>query len=117
MDDGLVVGRDVLKAVGGQTRVSILKALRQRQKTQSELASELRLSAPTVLEHMAQLEKANLIEPVPEYPGRTFPLLAGSGLEAGAPSLPVAAPRQCTRCPLSTVPRACLSGCSQCYSS
>lgn len=52
MPDEIVVTRDVLKAIGADTRISILKALDVRQKTQSELADELQLSAPTILEHL-----------------------------------------------------------------
>jgi len=67
MDEDVVVSREMLRAIGAETRIAILKALQKRQKTQSELASELGLSAPTVLEHAEQLQKAGLIEPVPEY--------------------------------------------------
>ncbi len=67
MDDDVVVNREMLRAINADSRISILKALLQRQKTQSELAAELRVTAPTVLEHMNQLEKARLIEMVPEY--------------------------------------------------
>lgn len=67
MDDDVVVDREMLRAINADSRISILKALLQRQKTQSELAAELKVSAPTVLEHMNQLEKARLIEIVPEY--------------------------------------------------
>jgi DNA-binding MarR family transcriptional regulator len=67
VDDEIVMSRDMLRAIGTGTRTNILKALRERQKTQSELAAELRISAPTVLEHVGQLEKAGLIELVPEY--------------------------------------------------
>ena len=65
--DDVVVDRKMLRAINADSRISILKALLQRQKTQSELATELGISAPTALEHMAQLEKAKLIEIVPEY--------------------------------------------------
>jgi len=67
MDDDVVVDREMLRAINADSRISILKALLKRQKTQSELAGELKVSAPTVLEHMNQLEKARLIEIVPEY--------------------------------------------------
>lgn len=67
MDDEVVVDREMLRAINADSRISILKALLRRQKTQSELAAELKVSAPTVLEHMNQLEKARLIEIVPEY--------------------------------------------------
>jgi DNA-binding MarR family transcriptional regulator len=66
-EEEVVLSRETLKAVSADTRISILKALLERQKTQSELAAELKLSAPTVLEHVSQLEKARLIELVPEY--------------------------------------------------
>ena len=61
-----MVSRDLLKAIGADTRIAILKALLERQKTQSELAAELGLSAPTVLAHMEQLAKAGLTEYAPQ---------------------------------------------------
>ncbi|MEW6035443.1 MAG: winged helix-turn-helix domain-containing protein [Candidatus Micrarchaeota archaeon] len=67
MDEDVVVSRQMLRAMGAETRTKMLKALRERQKTQSELAAELGISAPTVLEHVGQLQKAGLIELVPEY--------------------------------------------------
>ena len=66
MSDEIVVTRDVLKAIGADTRIEILKALEQRQKTQSELATELKLSAPTVLEHLDHLASAGLVEKMEE---------------------------------------------------
>ncbi len=62
MSDEIVVTRDVLKAIGADTRIAILKALGERQKTQSELATELKLSPPTVLEHLDHLASAGLVE-------------------------------------------------------
>jgi DNA-binding MarR family transcriptional regulator len=67
VDEDVVVSREMLRAMGAKSRTRILKALRERQKTQSELAAELGISAPTVLEHVGQLESAGLIELVPEY--------------------------------------------------
>ncbi|HLC69191.1 MAG TPA: winged helix-turn-helix domain-containing protein [Candidatus Bilamarchaeaceae archaeon] len=61
-DEEIVINKDLLKAIGGETRIAILKALQERQKTQSELAQELKLSVPTVLEHLQQLEKAGLVQ-------------------------------------------------------
>lgn len=66
MDDEILVSREMLKAIGADTRISILKALKERQKTQSELAREMKLAAPTILDHMNKLEEAGLIERVPE---------------------------------------------------
>ncbi len=67
MDDEIVVSRQMLKAIGADTRIDILKSLQGRQKTQTELASELKLSAPTISEHLAQLEDSDLVEVNPEY--------------------------------------------------
>ncbi len=64
--DEIIVSKEMLKAVGSETRICILKALQERQKTQSELAAELKLAAPTILEHIDQLEAAGLIERMPE---------------------------------------------------
>ena len=64
-EEELTINKKVVRAIGSDTRVSILKALRQRQKTQSEIAGELNFSVPTVLEHIGQLEDARLVERVP----------------------------------------------------
>lgn len=66
MEDGqdVLVSKEMLKAIGADTRINILKSLKERKKTQSELANELKLSAPTVLEHVHQLENSKLIEKV-----------------------------------------------------
>src|SRR3989338_1394850 len=66
MSDEITINRDVLKAIGADTRVDILKALVARQKTQSEIASELKLSVPTVLEHLDHLAQAGLVEKLEE---------------------------------------------------
>ncbi|MDO8554034.1 MAG: winged helix-turn-helix domain-containing protein [Candidatus Micrarchaeota archaeon] len=65
-DESITVNRDVLKAIGADTRIDILKSLGQRQKTQSELAAELKFSVPTVLEHLQHLEKAGLVQKLDE---------------------------------------------------
>ncbi|MFH2106979.1 MAG: winged helix-turn-helix domain-containing protein [Candidatus Micrarchaeota archaeon] len=66
MDDEIILNKELLRAIGAETRIHIMKALSERQKMQSELASELRLSSPTVLEHLDQLVGANLVEKVDE---------------------------------------------------
>jgi DNA-binding HxlR family transcriptional regulator len=67
MDEEVVLSKKMLKAISGQSRVNILKALVERQKTQSELAKELNLSNPTILEHTERLSSAQLIEISPDY--------------------------------------------------
>ncbi len=61
-EQDIVVNKAVLKALGAETRVAILKSLEKRQKTPSELSSELKLAVPTILEHLSHLETAKLIE-------------------------------------------------------
>lgn len=58
----LKLDRDVLKALSSDTRVDILKELSSRRFMQSELASSLSLSVPTIKEHLAALEKAGLVQ-------------------------------------------------------
>ena len=67
MDDEVIINKEILKAIGAETRIKILKALIQRQKTQTELAEELGLTTPTILEHVSYLEKTGLIEPITNH--------------------------------------------------
>jgi DNA-binding MarR family transcriptional regulator len=67
MDDEVVLSKKMLKAIGSETRVKILKALKSRQKTQSELAKELNLKPSTILEHVEKLHSVELIEINPDY--------------------------------------------------
>ncbi|MGV8177058.1 MAG: winged helix-turn-helix domain-containing protein [Candidatus Bilamarchaeaceae archaeon] len=64
--DEVVIDRALLKAIGAESRISILKSLLERRKTQSELADGLSLSAPTVLEHLDHLENAGLVQKIDE---------------------------------------------------
>ncbi len=64
--DEITLNLKTLKAIGAESRVGILKALGERQKTQSELASELKLSKPAVLEHVDKLVQAGLVERIDE---------------------------------------------------
>lgn len=66
MADEVIVDRELLKAIGADTRISILKSLYERRKTQSELAGELKISVPTVLEHVEKLEKTGLVRRIEE---------------------------------------------------
>ncbi len=62
MGEELIIDKGLLKAIGADARISILKSLGKHQKTQSDLAKELKLSPPTILEHLNQLEDAGLVE-------------------------------------------------------
>jgi len=54
--------RETFKALASETRVDILKLLGERRHMQSEIASVLSLSVPTVKEHLEALGKAGLVE-------------------------------------------------------
>lgn len=54
--------KETFKALASETRVDVLKLLGKRRHMQSELASSLNLSVPTVKEHLSALEKAGLVE-------------------------------------------------------
>lgn len=64
MADEITLDKEVFKALAGDTRVSVLKSLMQRRKTQSELAKELNLAAPTIKDHLDILQKAQLVREV-----------------------------------------------------
>lgn len=56
------IDRKTLKALGADTRMDILKSLKQRRKTSSELSKELKLAPSTILEHLGKLEGADLVK-------------------------------------------------------
>ncbi len=64
MSDEITLDKEVFKALAGDTRVSVLKSLLERRKTQSELAKELSLAAPTIKDHLDILQKAQLVREV-----------------------------------------------------
>ncbi|MBM3282086.1 MAG: winged helix-turn-helix transcriptional regulator [Candidatus Diapherotrites archaeon] len=64
MSDEITLDKEVFKALAGDTRVSVLKSLMERRKTQSELAKELSLAAPTIKDHLDILQKAQLVREV-----------------------------------------------------
>lgn len=57
----IVLDRKTFGALAEETRIKILKALRERPKMQSELAKEQKLAVSTIAEHMGKLEAAGLV--------------------------------------------------------
>lgn len=78
-DDKVTIDLKALKALGAETRVNILKALGQRQKTQTELASELKMSNPAIIEHLDKLSDAGLVEKIDEGRKWKYYRLTNSG--------------------------------------
>ncbi len=60
----ITLDKEVFKALAGETRVSVLKSLMERRKTQSELAKELNLAAPTIKDHVEILSRVGLVKEV-----------------------------------------------------
>src|SRR3989338_3315993 len=59
--DEVTVDRKTLQALGADSRISILKNLARKRMTQAELAGMLGMAAPSVNEHLRQLQSASLI--------------------------------------------------------
>jgi len=66
MEEKITIERDVFKALASDTRIEILKILDKRRHTQSELAVTLKLSVPTVKEHLDAMGKAGLVKQIDE---------------------------------------------------
>jgi DNA-binding transcriptional ArsR family regulator len=62
MEDKIVLDRKSFEALAVDTRVRILKSLKQRRKTLSEIAEEQKMSVSGRKEHLSVLEKVGLIE-------------------------------------------------------
>ena len=60
-DEAVALDRDALKLLASDTRLDILKALRTRRMTVSELSSTLALGKSTVFEHVNKLVEGNLV--------------------------------------------------------
>lgn len=61
-EDRIVLDRKAFGALAVDSRVKLLKALRERRKMLTELADELKLSASSTKEHLEMLLKADLVE-------------------------------------------------------
>jgi DNA-binding transcriptional ArsR family regulator len=57
----ITLDRKTFEALAIDTRVNILKSLKQRRKTQAELSKEMSLAASTISEHLDKMLNAELI--------------------------------------------------------
>ncbi|QQR92405.1 MAG: winged helix-turn-helix transcriptional regulator [Candidatus Iainarchaeum archaeon] len=64
MPDEITLDKEVFKALAGETRIAVMKSLRERRKTQSELAKGIGIAAPTVKEHIDILARAGLVREI-----------------------------------------------------
>lgn len=63
-DDKIVLDRKSFEALAVDTRVKILKSLKERRKTLTEIAKEEGMSVSGIKEHLAILESVGLIEKI-----------------------------------------------------
>ncbi len=61
MDEKITIDKDTLKAIASDTRLNILKQLDKKKYTLSDLSKSLKLSGPTIKEHLDVLSKAGLV--------------------------------------------------------
>jgi len=58
----ITLDSSAFKALASQTRVKILKVLHKRNHTQSELSAVLKMSIPTIKDHLKAMEQAGLVK-------------------------------------------------------
>lgn len=56
-----IIDRDTFKALSSETRVKVIKLLNKRRMTATELAGQLKLRVPTIIEHLKRMEGAGLV--------------------------------------------------------
>ncbi|RLG13288.1 MAG: hypothetical protein DRN71_05135, partial [Candidatus Nanohalarchaeota archaeon] len=66
MDEKITLDRKTFKALAQGTRITILKELGKRRKTQTELAKQLNLSNSTIKEHLVNLGEVDLVKQIDE---------------------------------------------------
>jgi len=85
MEDKIVLDRKAFGALAVDSRVKILKALRERRKMLTELANELNLSPSSTKEHLEILVAAGLIERIDDGHKWKYYALTKKGAEIVAP--------------------------------
>ncbi|MCX8205702.1 MAG: winged helix-turn-helix domain-containing protein [Candidatus Micrarchaeota archaeon] len=87
------IDRELLRAIGADTRIEMLKLLTKGRHTPTMLSEKMGLSTPTVLEHLDKLMEAGLVKRIDE--GRKWKYYAltekGESLVGGRPDVPVRA--------------------------
>ncbi|PIN99289.1 MAG: hypothetical protein COT90_00225 [Candidatus Diapherotrites archaeon CG10_big_fil_rev_8_21_14_0_10_31_34] len=62
LTDELTIGKEEFKALSSDTRIEIIKLLNERNYTLSELSSKLKMSSPTIKQHLELLVNSDLIK-------------------------------------------------------
>jgi DNA-binding transcriptional ArsR family regulator len=66
MENEIRISRSEFKALASETRTGIIKLLQQRNYTLTEMSKKLSLAAPTIKQHLAILQNAELIQELDE---------------------------------------------------
>lgn len=89
MDKEVRLSSSEFKALASETRASIIKLLRERNHTMTEISKKLRLAAPTIKQHLGILECAELIEELDEGRKWKYYSLTRKGKNIFSPETPV----------------------------
>jgi len=84
-EDKVVLDRRSFEALAVDTRIKIMKSLKQRRKTLSELSKEMGMSVSGVKEHLETLERADLVEKIDDGHKWKYYELTRKGGELVAP--------------------------------
>ena len=66
MDSSIAISNNEFKALASETRTHMIKLLRERNHTLTELSKKLDMAAPTIKQHLGILQQAGLIEGLDE---------------------------------------------------
>ncbi len=66
MDSSIAISNNEFKALASETRTEMIKLLRERNHTLTELSKKLDMAAPTIKQHLDILQQAGLIEGLDE---------------------------------------------------
>lgn len=80
-EEKITLDRESFKTLASESRIDILKGLKERRKTLTELSKELGLSASTVKEHMEKLSQDGLIKQKDDGHKWKYYELTGKGKE------------------------------------
>jgi len=84
-DDKIVLDRKSFEALAVDTRVKILKSLKERRKTLTEISKEQNMSVSGIKEHLETLEKVGLVEKIDDGHKWKYYELTKKGKEIVAP--------------------------------
>ena len=63
----LTIGKEEFKALSSDTRIEIIKLLNTRNYTLSEISAKLKMSSPTIKQHLEMLVHSDLIQQIVFY--------------------------------------------------